>query len=56
MLNWNSETGARYQVQRSANLKSWSNLGAPQTAPNPSEGIGLDLSGNAGFYRVLRLP
>lgn len=58
-LSWGSTAGATYQVQRSTNLKDWSNL-APTV---PSGGNTTTFTDSAlpgdedsAFYRVTRLP
>ena len=55
-LNWTTQPGARYQIQTSTNLKVWSNVGEPRAAAATSDGLGIDRSEQAVFYRVLRLP
>ena len=55
-LNWASQPGLRYQVQRSSDLKTWTNLGAPRSTVGASDFIGVELAGSAGFFRVLRVP
>jgi hypothetical protein len=55
-LNWNTQPGARYQVQTSTDLKGWTNVGELRTAVGASDSIGIEANGKAVFYRVLRLP
>ena len=51
-LNWNSQPGLVYQVQSSANLGSWVNVGQPRVAAGAVDSMFV---GTAGFYRVMRL-
>jgi hypothetical protein len=53
-LNWNTEVGAIYQVQSSADLKTWTNLGPPRFAPGASDSIYLGQT-TLSYYRLMRL-
>jgi hypothetical protein len=53
-LNWNTQPGATYQVQVSANLTTWSNLGAPRFATGTTDSVYVG-GGAAGYYRVVLL-
>jgi hypothetical protein len=53
-LSWNTQPGATYQVQQSANLVSWSNLGAPRFAAGTTDSVNVGGS-PAGYYRVVLL-
>ena len=53
-LNWNTRPGLMYQVQSSANLGSWSNVGGSRFAAGYLDSIYVG-GANAGYYRVLRL-
>ncbi len=53
-LNWNTQPGLMYQVQISASLDAWSNLGGPRFAAGYLDSIYVG-GANAGYYRVLRL-
>jgi len=53
-LNWNTQPGLMYQVQVSANLGGWTNLGGPRFAAGYLDSTYVS-GGNAGYYRVLRL-
>ena len=53
-LNWNPQPGLTYQVQYSANLTAWTNLGAPRLAAGNADSIYI--GGNTlGYYRILCL-
>lgn len=52
-LNWNTVAGGIYQVQASADLKTWTNTGAPRFEAGTSDSIYLGFS-TSGYYRVLR--
>ena len=53
-LNWNTQPGLMYQVQSSANMGVWNNVGGPRFAAGyvDSSYVG---GGGKGYYRVLRL-
>ena len=53
-LNWNTQPGLLYQVQSSANLTTWSNVGAPRFAAGRLDSLFVG-GGNAGYFRVLRV-
>ena len=55
-VGWSTETGARYQVQRSAALTSWSNDGAARTAAGSSDSVTVPLNSVSSFFRIVRLP
>ena len=55
-LGWSTETGARYQVQRSSDLNSWLNDGAVRTAPGSSDSVTVPLNSVSSFFRIVRLP
>jgi len=53
-LNWNTQSGATYQVQTTTNFTAWSNLGQPRFAAGDSDSIYV--GGNSvGYYRVVLL-
>jgi hypothetical protein len=53
-LNWNTVAGLVYQVQSSANLTAWTNVGGPRFAAG--SGDSMFVGGTpASYYRVLRL-
>jgi hypothetical protein len=53
-LNWNPQPGFLYQVQTSADLASWTNLGAPRFAAGTQDSLNVG-GNNVGYYRVLML-
>jgi hypothetical protein len=55
-LHWNTETGARYQVQSSEDLKTWTNLNSPRSGSGLPDYIGIEPGRPKGFFRVLRVP
>jgi len=55
-LNWGTEAGARYQIQTSSDLRHWTDLAAPRTGTGAGDSVGVDASGSAGFFRVVKLP
>ena len=53
-LNWNTQSGATYQVQTTTNFTTWSNLGQPRFAAGNTDSIYV--GGNSvGYYRVVLL-
>jgi hypothetical protein len=54
-LSWNTQPGATYQVQVTANLVSWSNLGAPRFAAGTTDSMYVGGSSAGGYYRVVLL-
>jgi hypothetical protein len=55
-LNWSTETGARYQVQTSTDLRHWMDLAAPRIGTGASDSMGVEANGASGYFRVLKLP
>ncbi len=53
-LDWNTEPGLVYQVQVSANLKGWTNLGGMRFAPGTVDSMYVGGTPTS-FYRVLRM-
>jgi hypothetical protein len=53
-LNWNTQAGLIYQVQSSADLKAWTNVGGPRFAPGSLDSMYVGGSSST-YYRVLRL-
>jgi len=53
-LSWNTIMGGIYQVQSSADLRTWTNLGNPRFAAGTVDSVYLGLS-NRGYYRITRL-
>jgi hypothetical protein len=54
-LHWNTFVGARYQVERSGDLKVWTPVGDPRTATGATDAVALDLADPTAFYRVVQL-
>jgi hypothetical protein len=50
-LSWNTQPGLTYQVQVTADFKTWSNLGAPRYESGTSDSIYLG-AGASGYYRI----
>jgi hypothetical protein len=56
-LQWTAQSGARYQVERSGDLRAWAPVGGARTAVNENEALEIDArDAGAAFFRVLRLP
>ena len=53
-LEWNTVAGFVYQVQSSADTKSWTNLGAPRRAAGKVDSMVLDPA-QKSFYRIIRM-
>ena len=53
-LTWNPRPGLTYQVQTSADLRTWQDLGSPRFALGASESVYIGLS-HAAYYRVMWL-
>jgi hypothetical protein len=53
-LNWTTQPGATYQVQVTADLTTWKNLGAARFAAGATDAINVG-GGQAGYYRVVLL-
>jgi hypothetical protein len=53
-LNWNTQPGLIYQVQTSADLHNWTDVGAPRFAAGFVDSMYVGGS-NANYYRVSRL-
>ncbi|MBW8865239.1 MAG: hypothetical protein JF609_10035 [Verrucomicrobia bacterium] len=51
-LTWNTQPGAIYQVQSTANFTTWSNVGSPRFAAGTTDSIYVGGS-PVGYYRVL---
>jgi hypothetical protein len=54
-LYWNTQPGFIYQVQTSADLKQWTNLGQPRFAAGYQDSILLGQTNDNSFYRVIRI-
>ena len=55
-LEWNTEIGGRYQVQRSGDLNQWSVESASRTAASTSDSLVLPVTSSSSFFRIVRLP
>jgi hypothetical protein len=55
-LRWNTELGARYQVERSPNLGIWNSEGGVRTAGGTTDSVTLPLNSTSSFFRIVRLP
>ena len=56
-LQWTTQSGARYQVERSADLRAWSPVGGARPAVSDNDVLEIDArESGAAFFRVLRLP
>ena len=53
-LTWNPQPGLTYQVQSSANLQAWANLGAARFSAGTTDSLFVGLQ-NSGYYRILVL-
>ena len=53
-LNWNTQAGAMYQVQSTASLTGWANVGSPRFAAGTNDSIYVGGS-PVGYYRVILL-
>lgn len=53
-LNWNTQPGLIYQVQRTTNMSNWQNVGGPRFAAGYLDSLYVGGS-NAGFYQIVRL-
>ena len=53
-LTWNPQPGLTYQVQSSADLHDWSNLGSPRFSAGTTDSLFVGLQ-NSGYYRILVL-
>lgn len=53
-LTWNPQPGLIYQVQSSANLLSWANVGAARFAAGNADSVYVG-GNNTAYYRILKL-
>ena len=54
-LSWNAQPGLMYQVQISADIASWTNVGAPQFAAGTTDSVLINGTNAAAYFRVIRL-
>lgn len=53
-LKWNTQPGLIYQVQTSADMGPWSNVGGPRFAPGYVDSLYVG-TGSSSYYRIVRL-
>ncbi len=53
-LSWQSAPGARYSVQQSNDLRTWTNRGATRSGRSGTDSVQVGGSGGARYYRVVR--
>ncbi len=49
-LNWNTQPGMTYQIQKTTDFKTWSNYGSPRFEAGAKDSVYL--GNGAGYYRV----
>ena len=54
-LIWNTEAGLVYQVQKSLNFTTWSDLGLPRFAAGSTDSLVLSAGEANAYYRVVRV-
>jgi hypothetical protein len=54
-LSWNTVPGFVYQVQTSANMANWTNLGALRYAAGATDSIFVGMGDQRGIYRIERV-
>ena len=54
-LQWNSKPGAFYQLQSSADLGTWVNVGIPRLAAGSVDGLVLAGESTSAYYRIKRV-
>ena len=54
-LEWDAVPGAFYQIQFSADVRTWSDAGSPRMAPGETDSISISGEENTAFYRLLRV-
>jgi hypothetical protein len=52
-LNWNTQAGFIYKVQKTTNLTTWTDLGALRFAPGGTDSILVQGDVGVGYYRVI---
>ncbi len=53
-LSWKSQAGARYTVQQSNDLRSWTNRGTARSGRGGTDSVQVGGSSGARYYRVVR--
>ena len=54
-LEWNTKAGLIFQVQTSADFKTWNDVGSPRFAAGDTDSIPVSGNTQASFYRVIRM-
>ena len=54
-LNWTTQPGFIYQVQSSADARTWSDFGAPRLAAGTTDSVTINGPQGSGFYRLMLL-
>lgn len=54
-LEWATQQGFVYQVQRSTDLTHWQDLDGARIAPSGTDTLPIEAISNSGFYRVIRV-
>jgi hypothetical protein len=52
---WNTEPGTIYQVQTSADLVGWLNVGGTRFAAGKSDSVPVPSSAELAIYRIIRI-
>ncbi len=55
VLKWNTVPGLVYQIEESADLKSWRSVGSPRFARSSSDQAPVEKTGALRYYRVKRI-
>ncbi len=54
-LNWTTQPGFIYQVQSSADARTWVDFGAPRLAAGTTDSAAIDGPQGSVFYRLMLL-
>jgi hypothetical protein len=54
-LNWTTQPGFIYQVQSSADARTWVDFGAPRLAAGTTDSVAISGPQGSGFYRLMLL-
>lgn len=55
MVNWNTKAGLIYQLQKSTDFKSWSEVGGNRFAVGSQDTQNVDEGNGLGYFRVIRI-
>jgi hypothetical protein len=55
LLQWNAVAGSIYQLQASADLKTWSDAAGPAFAPGDRASSVVPTNAATVYYRVIRI-